>query len=104
MSAGYARDATPHHDAGSDYECNTALTGVAGAEDLEVVTDLTKSVLCGHCVGPSLHRRARDLNRTTADAADQMMVVAGRAPAIGRLTLVGSDPVELAYFGHEFEG
>jgi hypothetical protein len=52
------------------------LTGVAGAEDLEVVTDLAKPVLCGYRVGPPLHRRARYLDRTTADAADQMMMVA----------------------------
>jgi Beta-lactamase len=80
------------------------LTGVAGAEDLEVVTDLAKPVLLRHRVGPPLHRRSRDLDRTTADAADQMMVVAGRAPSIGRLTVVGSDRVELANFGHELQG
>ena len=51
------------------------LTGVAGAEDLEVVADFAEAVLLGHRIGPSLDRRSRDLDRTTADAADQMMVM-----------------------------
>ena len=80
------------------------LTGVAGAEDLEVVTDLAEPVLRSHRVGPPLHRRSGDLDRTTANAADQMMMVARRATAICRLTLVGSDGVEFAYFGHQLQG
>ena len=49
--------------------------GVAGAEDLQVVTDLSEAMLLGHRVGPSLDRRAGDLDCPPTCAADQMMMV-----------------------------
>jgi CubicO group peptidase (beta-lactamase class C family) len=53
-----------------------SLTRIAGAEDLEVVTDLAEPVLCGDRVSPALHRWSGDLDCTTADATHQMMMVA----------------------------
>jgi hypothetical protein len=80
------------------------LTGVAGAEDLEVVADFAEAVLLGNRIGPSLDGWSRDLDRTAADAADQMMVMPGRAATVRSLAVVGSDGVEVACFGHELQG
>ena len=67
------------------------------------MADLSEAVLLGNRVGPSLDRRARDLDRPAADAADQMMMVPRRATAVRRLTLVGSDGVEITCIGHELQ-
>jgi hypothetical protein len=68
------------------------------------VADFAEAVPLGHCVGPSLDRRSRDLDRTTADAADQMMMMPGRAATVRGLTIVGSDGVEIACLAHELQG
>lgn len=78
-------------------------TTIAGAEDLQVMTDFTKSVLCRNCIGPALDCRAGHLDRTTAVAADQMVVVAGRAAAIRGLTVAGTDGVQITYVGHQLQ-
>src|SRR4249920_4250518 len=80
------------------------LTGVAGAEDLEVVADFAEAMPLGHGVGPPLNRRSRDLDCPTADAAYQMMMMPGRAATVRRLTVVGTDGIEFACFGHELQG
>ena len=67
------------------------------------MTDLSEAVLLGDRVGPTLDRRARDLDRPPTCAADQMMMVARRATAVRRLTLVGSDGVEITCIGHELQ-
>jgi hypothetical protein len=60
-------------------------------------------VLLGDRIGPSLDGWSRDLDRTAADAADQMMVMPGRAATVRSLAVVGSDGVEIACFGHELQ-
>jgi hypothetical protein len=80
-----------------------ASARVAGAEDLQVVADLPKAVLLRNGIRPPLYGRSRDFDRTTTDATDQMMMVSGRAPAVRRLTLVGSDGVEVPNIVHELQ-
>lgn len=77
--------------------------GVAGTKDLEVVADLPKAVLLRNGIRPPLHRRPRDFDRTTTDAANQMMMVPGRAAAVRRLTVVGPNGVKIAGICHELQ-
>jgi hypothetical protein len=68
------------------------------------VTDFAKSVLRGNRICPALNRRTRDFDRTTAGTADQVVVVAGRAAAIRRLTVSGPECVEVAGISHQLQG
>jgi hypothetical protein len=80
-------------------------TGVAGAEDLQIVTDLPEAVLLGDGIGPPLHRRSRHLDGTTTQAADQMMMMlTRRAAAVRRFTVAGPDGIDIACVGHELQG
>ena len=67
---------------------------------------LTSRKLCsrGHRVGPLLHRRAGHLDGPAAAAADQMVVVAGRAAPVGGLAVGGPQRVQLAGVGHRLQG
>jgi hypothetical protein len=68
------------------------------------VTDFAKSVLRGNRICPALNRRTRDFDRTTAGTAEQVVVVAGRAAAIRRLTVAGPECVEVAGISHQLQG
>ena len=81
-----------------------SLAGIAGAEDLQVMADLPEAILLGNRIGPTLHSRSRDLDRPTADAADEVMVVPGGAAAVRGLTVAGPDRVKIAGIGHELQG
>jgi len=35
-----------------------SLTGIAGAEDLQVMADLPEAILLGNRIGPTLHSRS----------------------------------------------
>ena len=69
---------------------------VAGAEDLQGVGDVGEAVLAGDPVGPALDRRAFDLDRPSAAAADEVVVVAGAALAVAHLAVVAAQGVDLA--------
>jgi hypothetical protein len=77
--------------------------GIAGTKDLKIVADLPEAVLLGNGVGPALDRWSRDLDRSTTDTTDQMMMMAGRAAAVRRFALVGPDGIKFAYVGHELQ-
>jgi hypothetical protein len=82
-----------------------SLTGIAGAEDLQVMADLPEAILLGNRIGPTLDSRSRDLDRSTADAADEVVVVVpGGAAAVRGLTVAGADRVKIAGIGHELQG
>src|SRR5687767_5514873 len=61
-------------------------------------------MLLGHRIGPSLDSRSGDFDSTATCAADQMVMVASRAAAIRRLTLVSSDRVDITCFSHQLQG
>src|SRR5436190_15559144 len=63
--------------------------GRAEAEDLQRVTDVGEAVGERHLVRPVLDGRALDLDRAPALAADQVVVMAAGAAAVGGLTVVG---------------
>ena len=68
------------------------------------MTDLSEAVLLRDRVSPSLYRGAGDLNRAATGAADQMVMVSGRAATVRRLTVAGSDGVEIACVAHQLQG
>src|SRR5688572_30251122 len=68
------------------------------------MTDLSEAVLLRDRVSPSLYRGAGDLNRAATGAADQMVMVSGRAATVRRLTVTGSDGVEIACVAHQLQG
>jgi hypothetical protein len=82
---------------------SSQLTGIASAEDLQVVADLTKAVLLCNGVCPALYCRARDFDRAPTDTADQMMMVTRRTAAIGGLAVVGADRVKITCIGHKLQ-
>ena len=88
---------------GRDLGVEPTSAGTAGAKDLKIVADLPEAVLLRNGVGPALDRRSRDLDRTTTDTTDQMMMMAGRAAAVRRFALVGPDGVKFAGVGHELQ-
>ena len=49
--------------------------GITGAEDLQVVADLSEAVLLGNGICPTLYCRSRDLDGTPTDTANQMMMM-----------------------------
>jgi hypothetical protein len=78
--------------------------GVAGAEDLEIMTDLPEAVLLGNGIGPPFDRRSGYLDRATTYTADEMMVMMTcRTSAVRGLALVGADGVEFTGIGHELQ-
>jgi hypothetical protein len=68
------------------------------------MADLAEPVLFGNCVCPAFYRRSRDLDRPTADAANEVVVMPGGAAAVRRLTLVGSDGIKITRVAHELQG
>jgi hypothetical protein len=76
---------------------------IAGAEDLQIVADLPEAVLLGNGIGPPFDRRSGYLDRATTQTADQMMMMAGRTPAVRSLALVGTDGVKFTGIGHELQ-
>ena len=60
------------------------------------MADLPEAVLLGNRIGPALDRRSRDLDRPTADAADEVVVMPGRAAAVRSLTVAGPDGIKIA--------
>src|SRR5581483_10583263 len=75
----------------------------AGAEDLQRVGHVDEAVLGRDALRPALHRRAFDLHRAPARAADEMVVVAAAAPAVDGLALGGAQHVHLARVGERLE-
>ena len=69
-----------------------------------MVLDVAKPVLVGDVVGPPLDGGAFDLDRASAVAADEMVMVAHRAASVGGFAVVGADQVELAGVGHHQQG
>jgi len=76
----------------------------AQSEDLQIVLHIAESMSFRDLASPALHRRPLDLDRTTAGPADQVVMMAGRATAIGGLAFVGADGVELVSVGHQLQG
>jgi hypothetical protein len=60
------------------------------------MADVGEAVRERNLVGPVLDGRALDLDRAAAVPADQVVVVAAGAAAVGRLTVVGAKLVDLA--------
>ena len=110
-------DHVPRTGGGHGPKCNTdrpsaALVvgstarsaAAAGAEDLQVVADVAETVLGGDGVGPALDGRTGDLDGTAAAAADQVVVVAVGAAAVGGLAVRVPQRVQLAGLGQTTAG
>jgi hypothetical protein len=65
-----------------------------------MVLNLAKPMLVGDVVGPPLNSGAFDLDRASAVAADEVVVVPHRAASVGSFAVAGADQVELAGVGH----
>jgi hypothetical protein len=76
---------------------------LARPDDLERVLDLDETVLCGHFVGPALDGRPVHLDRPSADAADEVVMVPAAAPSIGRLAVGQSQDVDLLRVGQHLQ-
>ena len=68
------------------------------------VLDVGEAVLGAHLVRPALDRRALDLDGRTALAADDVVVVAGAAPPVQRLAVVGAQGVQRLLVDHGLQG
>jgi hypothetical protein len=68
------------------------------------VADLAEAVLLGDPGGPALDGGAGDLDRTTADPADQVMVVPGRTAPVRHFAVTGPQRVDLAALSHRLQG
>ena len=58
--------------------------------------DLHETVLSADPLGPPFDRWAFDLDSPAAAAADQVMVVAGRATTVDGFTIAGAQDIHLA--------
>jgi hypothetical protein len=76
----------------------------AQAEDLETVLNIAETVIRGDLSRPGFHSWSLDLYRTTAAPANEVVMVAGGAAAVSRLTVVSSDGIQLVGAGHQLEG
>jgi hypothetical protein len=81
-----------------------ASASIAGAKDFKIMTDFSKAVSRSDCIGPPLDRRSRYLDRPTADAAHQVMMVTGRAATVCCLTVIGPNGIKIARVGHQLQG
>ena len=81
----------------------SALAGGAEPEELEGVADVGEAVLLDDRAGPPLHGGTLDLDRATAAAADEVVVVGVGAAAVDRLAGLGED-VDLPGLGHRLQG
>ena len=70
---------------------------------VEGVLHVAEAVLGTDPLGPALDRRALDLHRAAALAAEQVVVVAGAAGAVDRLTLGGAQHVDRAVGRHRLQ-
>src|SRR5665648_902452 len=72
----------------------------ADAEDLQGVVHVAEAVLGADFVGPALDSGSFDLDRPSAGATDQVMMMAGAAPSVDGLTVAGLHHVHGAVGGH----
>ena len=75
-----------------------------GAEDLESVADVDVLVVGGHLLGPAFDGRAVHLDGASAAPADQVVVMAVAAPAVGRLAICCPEDIDFLGVGEHLQG
>lgn len=84
--------------------CNGVGTVGAQSEDFQIVLHVAESMSLSDLAGPALHCRSFDFDGTAAAPAYQVVMVTGRAPAVGGFTIVGPDGVQLVGACHQLQG
>src|SRR5215510_4591480 len=82
--------------------CEGGAVG-AGAEDLDVVGDSHEAVFGADLFGPSLYRRALNLDRAPAIAAHEVVVMAVGAAPVDRLTVPSAQNVHFPGVGQRLQ-
>lgn len=76
---------------------------IAASKQFQFVFDVTETVFPGNLFGPGLKIGCLDFHRFAAFAADEVMVVLGRATPVGRLPVGSAKHIEFVGVDHELQ-